>query len=59
MQGFGDFCCKDVGKARKGLEQRSRNQKVRLVEKLCKVLQIKRLRLAKTKIMHKKQGVDG
>jgi len=35
-----------------------RNQKVRLVEKLRKMLQIKRLRLAKTKIEHKKQRFE-
>jgi hypothetical protein len=35
-----------------------RNQKVRFVEKLRKVLQLKRLRPAKIKIAHKKQGVD-
>jgi len=35
-----------------------RNQKVRLIEKLRKMLQIKRLRLAKTKIEHKKQRFE-
>jgi hypothetical protein len=36
-----------------------RNQKVRLIGKLRKMLQIKRLRVAKTKIEHKKQRFDG
>jgi len=35
-----------------------RNQKVRLTEKLRKMPQIRRLRLAKTKIEHKKQRFD-
>jgi hypothetical protein len=35
-----------------------RSQKVRLAEKLRKMLQIKRLRLAKTKIEHKKQRFE-
>ncbi len=35
-----------------------RNQKVRLIERLRKVLQIKWLRSVKTKIEHKKQGVE-
>jgi len=34
------------------------NQKVRLIEKLRKMLQIQRLRLAKTKIEHKKQRFE-
>jgi len=35
-----------------------RNQKVRLIEKLRKLLQIQRLRVAKTKIEHKKQRFE-
>jgi len=35
-----------------------RNQKVRLIEKLRKILQIQRLRMAKTKIEHKKQRFE-